>query len=341
MNSRTDISELGEFALIHHLTKNTEIHQNSTVLGIGDDGAVIDHFHQQTVISTDMLIEGIHFDLMYTSLKHVGYKSVIVNLSDIYAMNAQPTQITVNVAVSNRFSVEALEELYEGIHLACRNYQVDLIGGDTTSSLSGLVISVTAIGSVQENAFVTRSGAKAGDILCVSGDLGAAYLGLQILEREKKIFLENPNIQPELGNKVHVLGKILKPEARKDIVDWLQEKNLKPNAMIDISDGLSSEILHLCTQSNLGCVVYEEKIPIHNESREVAYDFQIDPTMCAMNGGEDYELLFAIHPSAFEEIKFNENISVIGYFTEDADKKIMVSKAGKEHKLVAQGWKSF
>jgi len=339
--NRTEISELGEFGLINHLTKNVDIEQPSTILGIGDDAAVLDHLNQQTVISTDMLVEGVHFDLMYTSLKHVGYKSIAVNLSDIYAMNATPTQVTVSIAISNRFSVEALEEIYEGILLCCKNYNVDLIGGDTTSSTSGLIISVTAIGTVQENKYITRSGAQSGDILCVSGDLGAAYLGLQILEREKKIFLENPQVQPDLENRIHVLGRLLKPEPRKDIVDWLAEKSLQPTAMIDVSDGLSSEILHICQQSQLGCVVYEEKIPIHQESKEVAYTFQIDPTMCAMNGGEDYELLFTIHPSAFEEIKFNENISVIGYLTEDSQKKTLITKGGKEHPLVAQGWKSF
>lgn len=338
---RTEISELGEFGLIKHLTQNFDINHTTTILGVGDDAAVVDHLNQQTVISTDMLVEGVHFDLMYSSLRHIGYKAIAVNISDIYAMNAQPSQVTVSIAVSNRFSIEALEELYEGIMMCCKRYNVDLIGGDTTSSTSGLIISVTAIGTVQENKFVTRSGANAGDILCVSGDLGASYLGLQILEREKKIFLEHPGVQPDLENRLHVLGKFLKPEPRRDIVDWLQEKNLQPTAMIDISDGLSSEILHICEQSKLGCVVYEEKIPIHQESKEVAYKFQVDPTMCALNGGEDYELLFTIHPSAFEEIKFNENISVIGYLTEDSSKKTLLTKGGAQHQLVAQGWKSF
>lgn len=338
---RTEISELGEFGLIKHLTQNFDINHTTTILGVGDDAAVVDHLNQQTVISTDMLVEGVHFDLMYSSLRHIGYKAIAVNISDIYAMNAQPSQVTVSIAVSNRFSIEALEELYEGIMMCCKRYNVDLIGGDTTSSTSGLIISVTAIGTVQENKFVTRSGANAGDILCVSGDLGASYLGLQILEREKKIFLEHPGVQPDLENRLHVLGKFLKPEPRRDIVDWLQEKNLQPTAMIDISDGLSSEILHICEQSKLGCVVYEEKIPIHQESKEVAYKFQVDPTMCALSGGEDYELLFTIHPSAFEEIKFNENISVIGYLTEDSSKKTLLTKGGAQHQLVAQGWKSF
>lgn len=341
MTERTEVSSLGEFGLIDFLTKNNETRQASTILSVGDDAAVIDHFGKQTVISTDLLIEGVHFDLMYNGLKHLGYKSVVVNVSDICAMNAIPTHLTMSIAISNRFSVEALEEFYEGVYLACKRYNVDLIGGDTTSSQKGLMISVTAIGEVVPDTFVKRSTAKAGDIICVSGDLGAAYLGLQLLEREKRIFLENPGVQPDLENRTYTLGRFLKPEARLDIVEWLQTQEIVPSAMMDISDGLSSEVLHICKQSDLGCVIYEDKIPIHQESKEVAFKFGIDPTMCALSGGEDYELLFTVHPEAFEKIKFSEQISVIGYMTEASLGKKLITKKGNEHEIIAQGWKSF
>jgi len=257
---RTEISTLGEFGLIEYLTKNIEIQNASTLVGVGDDAAVIDHFGRQTVISTDLLIEGIHFDLLYTPLKHLGYKAVVVNLSDIYAMMASPTQLTMSIAVSNRFSVEALAEFYEGVYLACERYGVDLVGGDTSSSQKGFIISVTAIGEVAPDQFVCRHTARKGDLICVSGDLGAAYLGLQILEREKRLYLDDPNIQPELEPYTYVIGRQLKPEARRDIVEWLQEQGIRPTAMMDVSDGLSSDILHICKQSNVGCVLYEEKI---------------------------------------------------------------------------------
>lgn len=335
---RTEIKDLGEFGLIRHLTKNNETRQAGTVLSVGDDGAVIDTFGKQVVISTDMLVEGIHFDLMYTSLRHLGYKSVVVNLSDICAMNATPTHITMSLAISNRFSLEALDEFYEGVYIACKHYNVDLIGGDTTSSQKGLVISVTAIGEGIAEKIVRRSTAKKGDLVCVSGDLGAAYLGLQLLEREKKIYLENPSIQPDLEDRAHTIGRLLKPEARVDIVEWLEEKNIIPTSMIDISDGLSSELLHLSNQSNLGCVLYEDKIPIHQESKEVAYDFKIDPTMCALSGGEDYELLFTVPQDAYDEIRYSEKISVIGHMTEIEKGAKMISKKGNEYPLIAQGW---
>lgn len=338
MEERTEVGSLGEFGLIDHLTMNNETRNASTVLSVGDDGAVIDHFGKQTVVSTDMLVEGIHFDLMYTPLKHLGYKSVIVNLSDIYAMNATPTQITVSIAFSNRFSVEALNEFYEGIYAACERYNVDLIGGDTTTSQKGFIISVTAIGEVAPGKFVTRSGAKKGDLICVSGDLGGAFLGLTLLEREKKIFLETKGVQPDLENQDYIIGRILKPEARKEIIEFFASNDITPTAMIDISDGLSSETLHLCKQSNLGCMLYEEKIPVSDLSRQFAYKLELDPTACALSGGEDYELLFTLPQSDYDKLVFNENISVVGYMTDPEEGTHIITKGGNTHKLVAQGW---
>jgi thiamine-monophosphate kinase len=338
---RTEIETLGEFGLIELLTKNIEIQQASTVLGVGDDAAVIDHFGRQTVITTDMLVEGIHFDLMYTPLKHLGYKSVVVNLSDIYSMNATPTQITMSIAFSNRFSVEALSEFYEGVYAACEKYGVDLIGGDTTSSKKGFVISVTAIGEVAPDKFVKRSTAQKGDLLCVSGDLGAAFLGLTLLEREKQIYLEAPQLQPDLENQTYVIGRQLKPEARKDIIEYLQKQDIQPTAMMDISDGLSSEILHICKQSNLGCVLYEEKIPIAGETKEAALKFSMDPTACALSGGEDYELLFTMKQEDYDKIVLSEQISVIGYMADISEGAHIITKGGNKYKIVAQGWNAF
>jgi len=335
---RTEIGTLGEFGLIDHLTMNNETRNAGTLLSVGDDAAVIDQFGRQSVISTDMLVEGIHFDLMYTPLKHLGYKAVIVNLSDIYAMMATPTHITMSLAISNRFSVEALSEFYEGVYAACDRYNVDLIGGDTTSAEKGLVISVTAIGEVAPDKYVTRSGAKDGDLLCVSGTLGAAYLGLQLLEREKRIFLESPGVQPDLQSRAHTIGRFLKPEARTDVVSWLQEHGVTPTSMIDVSDGLSSEILHICKKSDVGCVLYEDKIPIHDESREVAFDFQIDPTMCALNGGEDYELLFTVSQGDYEKVATNKDVYIIGYMTKPGEGTKLHTKGGNIHDLIAQGW---
>jgi len=338
---RTEINDLGEFGLIEYLTRNIEIQNAGTVLGVGDDAAVIDHFGKQTVVSTDMLVEGIHFDLMYTPLKHLGYKSVVVNLSDIYAMNATPTHITMSIAFSNRFSLEALNEFYEGVYAACEKYGVDLIGGDTTSSQKGFVISVTALGEVATDKFVKRSTAQQGDLLCVSGDLGAAYLGLTLLEREKQIYLENPQLQPDLENQTYIIGKQLKPEARKDIIEFLEEAGITPTAMMDVSDGLSSEILHICKQSNLGCVLYEDKIPIEGESKEMALKFGLDPTACALSGGEDYELLFTMKQADYDKIVLNEQISVIGYMTDISEGAHILTKGGNKFKLVAQGWNAF
>lgn len=338
---RTEIAELGEFGLIEYLTRNNETKRAGTLLSVGDDAAVIDNFGRQTVVSTDMLIEGVHFDLAYTPLKHLGYKAVVVNVSDICAMNAEATHITVSIGLSNRFSVEALKEIYEGIYLACDHYKVDLVGGDTVSNPHGLIISVTVIGEVVPDKYVTRSGAKEGDLLCVSGDLGAAYLGLQLLEREKKVFLETKGVQPNLEGRAYVVGRLLKPEARVDIIDWLEKNEIRPGAMIDVSDGLSSEILHICKQSQLGCTLYEDKIPFHDETKEVAYQFTFDPTLCALSGGEDYELLFTIKQEDYDRIVLSEKISVIGHMTEAEGGAKLITKNGSEHKLTAQGWVAF
>jgi thiamine-monophosphate kinase len=337
-NERTEISSLGEFGLIEHLTRNIELQNASSVLGVGDDAAVIDHFGKQAVITTDLLLEGVHFDLMYTPLKHLGYKSVIVNLSDIYAMNAIPTQIIISIGISNRFSVEAIDEFYEGVYAACNKYGVDLVGGDTTSSQKGLVISVTAIGEVAPDTFVKRSTAKKGDLLCVSGDLGAAYVGLLFLEREKKIYMESPGVQPDLEGESYVIGRLLKPEARKDIIEFFAAQQVQPTSMMDISDGLSSEILHICKESNLGCVLYEEKIPIAEEMKKAAFKFEIDPTACALSGGEDYELLFTIAQSDYDKLVLNEQISVVGYMTEPDQGAHIITKGGGKHAITAQGW---
>lgn len=341
MENRTEIATLGEFGLIDHLTRNFEIQNASTIISVGDDAAVVDHFGKQTVITTDLLLEGVHFDLMYTPLKHLGYKSVVVNLSDVYAMNATPTHITMSIGISNRFSVEALNEFYEGVYAACEKYGVDLIGGDTSASLKGFVISVTAVGEVAPEQFVKRSTAQKGDLLCVSGDLGAAYLGLTLLEREKKIYLENPQIQPDLENEDYIVGRMLKPEARKDIIKFLSENDITPTSMMDVSDGLSSEILHICKQSNLGCKVYEEKLPIADASRKAAFKFGLDPTVCALNGGEDYELLFTMKQEDYDKITLNEEISVIGYMTEIVEGSKLITKAGNTFDITAQGWNAF
>ena len=334
---RTEINALGEFGLIDHLTQNNETRNASTILSVGDDAAVLDHIGKQIVVTSDMLVEGIHFDLMYTPLKHLGYKSVIVNLSDVYAMNATPTQITLNIAFSNRFSLEAMDEFYEGVYAACERYGVDLVGGDTTSSQKGFVISITAIGEVNQDKFVKRSTAKKGDLLCVSGFLGGAFLGLTILEREKRIFAET-GAQPDLENQAYIVGRLLKPEARKDIVEFFAEKEIMPTSMIDVSDGLSSEALHICKQSNLGCVIYEDKIPIHEDARQFAYTLELDPTACALSGGEDYELLFTLSQTDYDKIVLNEQISVIGYMTEAEEGTHILTRGGNKHKLVAQGW---
>lgn len=339
---RTEITTLGEFGLIKHLTENIQLQNPSSKLGVGDDAAVIQYeVGMQTIVTSDMLVEGIHFDLMYVPLKHLGYKSVVVNLSDIYAMNGTPRQIIVSIAISNRFSVEAMDDLYEGIYAACKRYGVDLIGGDTSSSNKGLIISVTALGEAREERIVKRSGAKENELLCVSGDLGSAFLGLQLLEREKRIYLENPKIQPNLEGQSYIVGRQLKPEARKDIIELFQTLELKPTSMIDVSDGLSSEILHLCDQSQTGCRLYEEKIPIAEEARAMAFQFNLDPTTCALNGGEDYELLFTIDQSDYEKVKNNPDISVIGNMTSKEKGAVLITRSNNIYPLTAQGWNAF
>ncbi len=336
--SRTELSELGEFGLIDHLTKNIVIRNESTLKGVGDDAAVIKATDKHLLVSTDLLTEGVHFDLTYTPLKHLGYKATIVNFSDIVAMNGVPKQITVGISASNRFSVEALEEIYSGIYMACEKYNVDLIGGDTTSSASNLFISITVIGEVNEAEITYRSTAKKNDLICVSGDLGAAYMGLLLLEREKQVFKADPNMQPELDGYDYVLGRQLKPEARIDIIKLLKEKEILPTSMIDISDGLASEIKHLCKESKLGCQLFEDKIPIDVTAVNVAEEFKIDPTIAALSGGEDYELLFTISQADYDKIKDLEGISVIGHMTDIAEGEKLISRSGTSIELKAQGW---
>lgn len=335
---RTSISQLGEFGLIEHLTKNFKIAQASTLKGIGDDAAVLDFKDKKAVISTDLLIEGVHFDLSYMPLKHLGYKSVVVNLSDICAMNAHPTQITVSIAVSNRFPLEALEELFEGIALAAQEYKVDVIGGDTTSSQKGLIISITAIGEAESEEIVYRNGAKENDLLVVTGDIGAAYMGLQVLEREKQVFQVNPNSQPDLEAYTYLIERQLKPEARKDIRTLLHALELKPTSMIDISDGLSSEIIHICKQSSVGCNLYEEKLPLDPQLISVCEEFNIDSTTVAINGGEDYELLFTIALEDFDKIKGNPNFTVIGHMVKESEGMHLITRADTKIPLKARGW---
>lgn len=338
---RTDVNTLGEFGLIEHLTQRFPLLNASSHLGIGDDAAVIDNGSFKTVVSTDMLVEGIHFDLMYTPLKHLGYKSVIVNLSDIYAMNARPRQITMSLGLSNRFSVEALEEFYEGVYLACEHYGVDLIGGDTTSSNKGMVISVTAIGQGEEEKLTYRSGAKVGDIICITGNVGAAYLGLQILEREKQIYLSSPEVQPNLENQTYCVGRQLKPEARRDMVEQFDKAKLIPTSMIDVSDGVASELFHICKASGVGAFLEESGVPIHPDAQLLALDFKLDPITCALSGGEDYELLFTVDPRDLEKVKYLPDIYIAGEITDAKDGVMLHTKGGNIHPLQAQGWVHF
>lgn len=337
----TPLSTLGEFKLIERLTQAFTLLHKSSCLGVGDDAAVIDITNEQTVITTDLLIEGIHFDLSYMPLKHLGYKAVMVNLSDVYAMNAIPTQITVSIAVSNRFPVEAVEELYSGIHLACKNYKVDLVGGDTTSSTTGLIISITAIGHVKEESLSLRSGAKTNDLLVVSGDLGGAYMGLQILEREKAVFKVNPNAQPDLTPYSYSIERQLKPEARKDVIELLETLGIVPTAMIDISDGLSSEILHLAQKSEVGIQLFEDKLPIDPEVLTICEEFKLNPTTAVLNGGEDYELLMTIDQKDYKKIKAHPLLTIIGHVTEKERGNHLVTGLGQQIEITAQGWKSF
>jgi thiamine-monophosphate kinase len=337
----TPISSLGEFGLITKLTKNFQTFHQSTIKGVGDDAAAIDAKGRQMLISTDLLIEDIHFDMVYTPLKHLGYKAVVVNLSDIYAMNAIPEQITVSVALSSKYTVEAISEIYEGILHACNTYKVDLVGGDTTSSIKGLVISVTAIGYAQKEKIVYRSGAKPGDLICVSGNLGAAYLGLQMLEREKRIFLEHPDVQPDIENEEYLIRRHLKPEARKDIIQYLDDINLIPTAMIDVSDGLSSDMLHICTQSNVGCEINEAFVPMSEEMYQRAIKFNLDPITCVLSGGEDYELLFTIDNEDETKLCGHPDIQIIGQINSLEEGRILLTKGGNRYPLTAQGWNHF
>ena len=338
----TDVNTLGEFGLINHLTAKFTTYHKSTSKGIGDDAAIIDNGQSHMAISTDMLIEGIHFDMVYSPLKHLGYKAVVVNLSDVVAMNIMPTQITVSIAISNRYSVEALDELYAGIKLACDMYKVDLIGGDTTSNLKGMAISITAVGISKNPETITyRSGAAIGDILCCTGDLGAAYLGLQILEREKQLFLSDPEIKPDFENHQYAIERQLKPETRKDAIEYFKKSDLTPTAMIDISDGLSSEIFHICNASKLGAFIEEGKVPISDEAKELALKFNMDPISCALSGGEDYELLFTVAPEDLDKIRFMPGVHIIGEMVAKEDGVNLHTTGGNVHKLKAQGWQHF
>lgn len=337
---KTSLAELGEFGLINHITKYFKVENSSTVKSIGDDAAVLDISDKQTLVTTDLLIEGVHFDLSYMPLKHLGYKAVMVNLSDVFAMNGTAEQITVSMAVSNRFPLEAIEELYAGIQLACETYKVDLIGGDTTSSTKGILISVTAIGKAEKEDLVYRNGAKETDLIVVSGDLGAAYLGLQVLEREKQVFKVDPNNQPDLDNYTYLIERQLKPEARKDVAGLLKELEVKPTSMIDISDGLSSELFHICTQSKVGCKIYEDKLPLDPQVISACEEFELDSTMVALSGGEDYELLFTLPIADFDKVKANPNFSIVGHITAENQGLQLITRANQEIELKAQGWNS-
>jgi len=341
MDKRTELEELGEFGLIDRITKETKIYQDSTIKGVGDDAAVIDVGENYQLVTTDMLVEGIHFNLMYSPLMHLGYKAAIVNFSDIYAMNGDVSQLTVSIAISNRFSIEAVEEIYKGIHKACELYKVDLVGGDTTSSLSGLVISITAIGHVNKDEVVLRKGGKENDLLVVTGNLGAAFMGLQILEREKEVYKDNPEMQPVLEGVDYILERQLKPEARKDVIHFLKELGVMPTSMIDLSDGLASDVLHLCKEGELGCVIYDEKLPIDQETFNNAREFNLDPSTCALNGGEDYELLFSISQADYDKIKDNEHMTVVGHYTDKASGCNVVDRGGSSIPIEAQGWNHF
>ncbi len=337
----TSLDKLGEFGLIQHLTEAIELQQSSSVLGIGDDAAVLDFNEKQCLVSTDMLVEGVHFDLAYVPLEHLGYKSAMVNFSDIYAMGGKPTQLLVSLAVSNRFTLQALESIYSGIRRACQIHEVDLIGGDTSSSKQGLILSLTAMGEVHANEYVRRSGSRENDLLVVSGDLGGAFMGLQVLEREKAVFIENPNSQPDLTDYTYVVGRLLKPEARKDVIECLSDLNIVPTSMIDISDGLSSEAIHLARASGLGCRIYEEKLPIAEDTFKVCEEFRLNAPTIALNGGEEYELLFTVSPSDYEKIANHMLFTVIGHMTNAKEGYGFITNQGERIALSAQGWNAF
>jgi thiamine-monophosphate kinase len=337
----TDVSTLGEFGLIEALTGEIITRNATTIKSIGDDAAVIRNEQGVTLVSTDMLVEGIHFDLMYTPLKHLGYKAVVVNLSDIYAMNAVPTQITVSIAISNKYSLEAMKELYDGIYTACRMYNVDLVGGDTTSSPRGMVISVTALGQARPEEVVYRNGARPGDILCVTGDFGAAYLGLQILEREKQVYLAHPGVQPELEKSQYLIERQLKPEAQAGAIAYFKKAGIRPTSMIDVSDGLASDLMHICKQSGTGAFIEEGKVPMHPDAEQTALEFKLDPITCALHGGEDYELLFTIDEKDLEKIRFMPEVFIIGEISNPGDGIKLHTTGGNIHPITAQGWNHF
>jgi thiamine-monophosphate kinase len=341
-NQRTELEELGEFGLINHIQEKVKLNNKSTLKGIGDDCAIIaSNDEWDTVLSTDLLLEGVHFDLAYCPLKHLGYKSAIVNFSDIYAMNGTPEQLLLSIGLSNRFSLEALDAFYEGVLLACEKYGVDLVGGDTSSSSTGLVISATVIGKCKKGQAVQRNGAKDKELICLTGDIGSAYLGLQILNREKKIFIENPNIQPNLEGYDYIVERQLKPEARKGMVEWLKEQKIRPTSMIDVSDGLASEIIHICQSSKSGASIYIDKLPIDNETYRVAEELNLDPVTCALNGGEDYELLFTVPQADLDKVMAQESISIIGHITDEGSGVNAISQSGQQIPLQAQGWNAF
>lgn len=336
----TPISSYGEFGLIDYLTKHISLRNDSTIKGVGDDAAVLNAKDKYSVVTTDLLLEGIHFNLMYVPLKHLGYKAVVVNLSDIYAMNAQPKQIIVSIGISSKFTVEAIDDIYQGIYLACEKYNVDLVGGDTSASLTGLTISITAIGEGDKDKIVYRNTAQENDLICVTGNLGSAYMGLQVLEREKEVFKKNPNLQPDIDEYQFLLESQLKPEARKDIIDWFDQQGVMPTSMMDISDGLSSELLHICTQSKVGCKVFEEHIPIDELTAKMANEIHIEPLIAALNGGEDYELLFTCNLQDHEKLKENKDISIIGHICAHEEGMSIVGRGGNTIPVKAQGWNS-
>jgi thiamine-monophosphate kinase len=338
MTKRTEISSLGEFGLIRHLTDKIVLKNESSIKGVGDDAAVLDYAGKQILVTTDLLLEGIHFDLTYTPLKHIGYKAAAVNFSDIYAMNGKPRQITVSIGISKRFCIEDIEEIYSGLRIACSNHGVDIIGGDTSASLTGLTLSITCIGEAEKDRIVYRNGARNTDLICVSGDLGAAYMGLQLLEREKKIFAGEDNFSPDFGGKEYLLERQLRPEARRDVIDMLAEAGILPTSMIDVSDGLSSELLHICYESGVGCRIYEEHIPIDFQTAAMAEQFNMNLVTAALNGGEDYELLFTVPLTAHEKVSTLKGIRLIGHITEASLGNYLVGREGGEVKLVAQGW---
>lgn len=340
-DQHTQIKDIGEIGLIERLTEKFQLRQSSSLKGVGDDAAVIDHKHKKTLVATELFLEGVHFDLMYTPLHHLGYKCVVGAISDICAMNGYPSQICVSIGVSNKFTVDLLEEVYMGIRIACENYEIDLVGGDTSPSHHGLVISVTAMGYANKSSLIYRDGAKQNDLVCVTGDLGGAFMGLTLLEREKKVYMDQPTTQPKLEGYDYILKRQLRPEARTDMVKMFEDTKIKPSAMMDVSDGLSSEMLHICNSSNKGCRIFENRLPIDDNAKKQAVDFNLDPTMCVLNGGEDYELVFTLPQQYYKQVENNPDITIVGHITEPADQCKLVTNSGNEYRLKAQGWEMY